>query len=98
MAMAPSRSTEEDAGSYVGALFERVGARPATAEGRLRAMAIAPARNQLVTPSPQAKVRKFRAPKVAAAQKPAQVTPLIDPEKERRDAAMFRNLCNAYQS
>jgi hypothetical protein len=34
---------------------------------------------------------------VAAAQKPAQVTPVADPEKERRDAAMFRNLCNAYQ-
>jgi hypothetical protein len=98
MAMAPSRSSEEDAGSYVGALFERVGARPATAEGRLRAMAIAPAGNQLVTPPQQAKVKKFRSPKTAAAQKPAQVTPVADREKDRRDTAMFRNLCAAYRN
>ena len=97
MAMAPPNSSEEDGGSYVASLLDRVGARPVKAEGRLKAMAIAPTGNQRVTPSPQAKIRKFRSPKRDSTLKPARVTPVADPEKERRDAAMFRNLCTAYR-
>lgn len=101
-AVAPPAGSEEDAESYLHALFQKVGAKAGAVPGvKMEALAL-PVKNQLVTPTRPSKIVQFQTPKAAQPQPgqtfPFRVNPVADPEKQKRDNNMFRSLCAAYRA
>ena len=101
-AMAQPPGNEEDAESYVHALFQQVGGRSQVVAGAKLELLAMTARSKLATPAKPAKVRQFRSPKAQPAKPgqtfPSRVKSVPDTEKQKRDTALFRSLCAAYRA